>query len=177
MLCLVVLTRTSPILLMNIGVRSRHLSTTTLVMTAKESDAVTCHSPPPWLSLRHRQDQGIPLPQSPPWNPAPVLQMVERTVKKSCKSPMTRTGQQCPPSSKARQVRMRLKLEVASLQDKYGFDLVSEGLDQVRRDMFDGLEHDVLGCWDCWVDQISREYSYCPQSVYNPFRFAHCCLL
>jgi hypothetical protein len=49
---------------------------------------------------------------------------------------------------------MRLKLEVASLQDKYGFDLVSEGLDQVRRDMFDGLEHDVLGCRDCWADPV-----------------------
>jgi hypothetical protein len=40
---------------------------------------------------------------------------------------------------------MRLKLEVANLQERYGFNLVREGLDSVRRDMFDGLEHDVLG--------------------------------
>ncbi|KAF9789852.1 hypothetical protein BJ322DRAFT_1105721 [Thelephora terrestris] len=129
----------------------------TSVMTAEESGAATCHSPLP-LSLQHRQDRGIPLPQSPPWNPAPVLQMVERTAKKSCKSLMTRTGQWCCPSSKARQVRMWLKLEVASLQDKYGFDLVSEGLGQVRKDMFDGLEHDVLMSWKTSVleNRLSR---------------------
>jgi hypothetical protein len=101
--------------------------------------------------------------------------MVERTSKKPRKSPMTRSGQRCHPSSKSCQVQMRLKLEVANLQDKYGFDLVREGLDSVRRDMFDGLEHDVLGCWDCWVDPVSRDYTYCPQSVYNPFHFAHHC--
>ncbi|KAF9779041.1 hypothetical protein BJ322DRAFT_1173523 [Thelephora terrestris] len=100
----------------------------------------------PPLSLRHHQDQGVPLPQSPPWSPAPVPQMVARTSKKECKSPMTRSGQWCCPSSKSHQVQMRLKLEVASLQEKYGFDLVHEGLDSVRKDMFDGLEHDVLGC-------------------------------
>jgi hypothetical protein len=88
---------------------------------------------------------GHSLPQSSPWSPAPTLQMVERTPKRSRKSPMTRTGQRCRPSSKARQVQMRLKLEVANLQERYGFNLVREGLDSVRRDMFDGLEHDVLG--------------------------------
>lgn len=75
------------------------------------------------------------------------------------------------------QVCMWLKLEVASLQDKYGFSLVNEGLAEVRREMYDGLEHDVLGCQDCWQDPVSRDYSYCPQSVYNLFHFSHCCPL
>jgi hypothetical protein len=70
---------------------------------------------------------------------------------------------------------MRLKLEVVSLQDKYGFELVSEGLADVRQEMYAGCQHDILGCWDCWQDPVTRKYSYCPQSVYNPFHFTHHC--
>ncbi|KAF9778745.1 hypothetical protein BJ322DRAFT_1214681 [Thelephora terrestris] len=78
----------------------------------------------PQSSLRHRQDQGVPLPPSPPWSPAPVRQMVERSQKKkNRKNPMTRSGQRCRPSDKSRQVRMKLKVEVAGLQDRYGFAL------------------------------------------------------
>ncbi|KAF9789685.1 hypothetical protein BJ322DRAFT_1105541 [Thelephora terrestris] len=79
----------------------------------------------PQSSLRHRQDQGVPLPPSPPWSPAPVRQMVERSQKKkNRKSPMTRSGQRCRPSDKSRQVQMKLKVEVAGLQDRYGFALI-----------------------------------------------------
>ncbi|KAF9789622.1 hypothetical protein BJ322DRAFT_1105480 [Thelephora terrestris] len=75
----------------------------------------------PQSSLHHRQDQGVPLPPSPPWSPAPVRQMVERSQKKkNRKNPMTRSGQRCRPSDKSRQVRMKLKVEVAGLQDRYG---------------------------------------------------------
>jgi hypothetical protein len=174
MLSLTVLTKTLLTSPWNIGNCSRSLSSATSAINV-EGRTAPAPLPTPPLSLRHRQDRGVPLLQSPPWSPAPVPQMVARTSKKERKSPMTRSGQRCRPSSKSRQVRMWLKLEVASLQEKYGFDLVREGLDSVRRDMFDGLEHDVLGCRDCWVDPVSRDYTYCPQSVYNPFHFAHCC--
>ncbi|KAF9784433.1 hypothetical protein BJ322DRAFT_1109145 [Thelephora terrestris] len=90
----------------------------------------------PQSSLRHRQDQGVPLPPSPPWSPAPVRQMVERSQKKKTrKSPMTRSGQRCRPSDKSRQVRMKLKVEVAGLQDRYGFSLVSAALSDMRREI------------------------------------------
>ncbi|KAF9785915.1 hypothetical protein BJ322DRAFT_1107796 [Thelephora terrestris] len=117
----------------------------------------------PLSSLRHLHDQGVPLPQSPPWSPVPRRQMVERTQKKKGrKSPMTRTGQRCRPSDKSHQVRMKLKVEVAGLQDRYGFALVSAALTDVKREMQDSLFHDVLGCRECWQDPVTRAYSYCP---------------
>ncbi|KAF9778016.1 hypothetical protein BJ322DRAFT_1114554 [Thelephora terrestris] len=100
-----------------------HLSSGTSAINAAELIAPT---PPasPQSSLRHRQDQGIHLPPSLPWSPAPVRQMVERSQKKkNRKNPMTRSGQRCRPSDKSRQVRMKLKVEVAGLQDRYGFAL------------------------------------------------------
>ncbi|KAF9779582.1 hypothetical protein BJ322DRAFT_1113382 [Thelephora terrestris] len=100
-----------------------HLSSGTSAINAEELIAPTPLASPQ-SSLRHRQDQGVPLPPSPPWSPAPVRQMVERSQKrKNRKNPMTRSGQRCRPSDKSRQVRMKLKVEVAGLQDRYGFTL------------------------------------------------------
>src|ERR1700710_2280297 len=165
--------RTSLILLWNIGDLSRHLSSDISDINVTEPIA-----PIPLLSpqssLCHRQDQGVPLPPSPPWSPAPVRQMVERSQrKKNRKNPMTRSGQRCRPSDKSRQVRMRLKVEVAGLQDRYGFALVSEALSDVKREMHDSLYHDVLGCRECWKDLVTHVWLYCLQSVYNPHHFAH----
>ncbi|KAF9789343.1 hypothetical protein BJ322DRAFT_1018024 [Thelephora terrestris] len=101
-----------------------HLSSGTPVINAEELIAPTPLASPQ-SSLRHRRDQGVPLPPSPPWSPAPVCQMVERSQKrKNRKNPMTRSGQRCRPSDKSRQVRMKLKVEVAGLQDRYGFALI-----------------------------------------------------
>src|ERR1700709_522677 len=166
---------TSLTLLWNIGDLSRRLSS-----DISDTNVTGLVAPTPLASpqssLRHRQDQGVPLPPSPPWSPAPVRQMVERSQKKkNRKSPMTRSGQRCHPSDKSRQVRMKLKVEVAGLQDRYGFALVSAALSDVKREMHDSLFHDVLGCRECWQDPVTRVYSYCPQSVHNPHHFAHCC--
>ncbi|KAF9789375.1 hypothetical protein BJ322DRAFT_1177384 [Thelephora terrestris] len=95
------------------------LSSDTLVIDAMERTAPT-QLLTPLSSLRRLQDRGVPLPQSPPWSPVPSRQLVERTQKNSRKSPMTRTGQRCRPSDKSQQVRMKLKVEVAGLQDRYG---------------------------------------------------------
>ncbi|KAF9780984.1 hypothetical protein BJ322DRAFT_1112375 [Thelephora terrestris] len=71
----------------------------------------------PQSSLRHRQDQGVPLPPSPPWSPAPVRQMVERSQKKKTrKSPMTRSGQRCRPSEKSWQLSSGISTFVLSSQ-------------------------------------------------------------
>ncbi|KAF9793116.1 hypothetical protein BJ322DRAFT_1154254 [Thelephora terrestris] len=82
----------------------------------------------PQSSLRHRQDQGVPLPPSPPWSPAPVRQMVERSQKKkNRKSPMTRSGQRCRPSDKSRQRLAPLNrgpdllTAISALSDSEGF--------------------------------------------------------
>src|SRR6202161_4056446 len=153
---------TSLILRWNIGDLSRHLSSNISDTSVKGLIAPTPLASPQ-SSLRHRQDQGVPLPPSPPWSPAPVRQMVERSQrKKTRKNPMTRSGQRCRPSDKSRQVRMKLKVEVAGLQDRYGFALVSEALSDVRREMHDSLYHDVLGCRECWGDPVTGAYSYCP---------------
>jgi hypothetical protein len=139
MLCMLlstVLTRTSLTSLWNIGNLSRNLSSGTSVTGAADPIAPTQLLTPP-SSLRLLHDQGVPLPQSPPWSPVPRCQMVERTQKKSHKSPMTRTGQRCRPSDKSRQVRMKLKVEVVGLQDRYGFALVSAALTNVKWEMYD----------------------------------------
>src|ERR1700710_288552 len=175
MLCmslLTVLMKTSLTLPWNIGNLSRSLSSDTLAIDAMGRTAPTQLLTPP-SSLRHLQDRGVPLPQSPPWSPVPSCQLVKRTEKKNRKSPMTRTGQRCRPSDKSRQVRMKLKVEVAGLQDRYGFALVSEALLDVKREMHDSLFHDVLGCRDCWKDLVTHVWLYCLQSVYNPHHFAH----
>src|ERR1700710_225126 len=165
--------RTSLTSLWNIGVLSRHLSSDISDIGVTGLIAPTPLASPQ-SSLRRRQDQGVPLPPSPPWSPAPVRQMVERSQrKKNRKNPMTRSGQRCRPSDKSRQVRMRLKVEVAGLQDRYGFALVSEALSDVKREMHDSLFHDVLGCRDCWKDLVTHVWLYCLQSVYNPHHFAH----
>src|ERR1700710_828960 len=120
--------RTSLILLWNIGDLSRHLSSDISDINVTEPIA-----PIPLLSpqssLCHRQDQGVPLPPSPPWSPAPVRQMVERSQKKKTrKNPMTRSGQRCRPSDKSRQVRMKLKVEVAGVQEPFGFSFLRGAL-------------------------------------------------
>src|ERR1700684_3894543 len=111
---------TSLILLWNIGDLSRRLSS-----DISDTNVTDLIAPIPLLSpqssLRHRQDQGVPLPPSPPWSPAPVRQMVERSQKrKNRKSPMTRSGQRCRPSDKSRQVRMKLKVEGGGVQGRFG---------------------------------------------------------
>ena len=79
--------------------------------------------------------------------------MVERTLKKQRKSPMTRSGQRCRPSSKSRQVRMRLKLEVASLQEKYGVDYKHYWVDEKAGKIFCLVEApsaDLAAPTACW---------------------------
>ena len=38
------------------------------------------------------------------------------------------------------------------------------------------IQHDVLGCSDCFVDPHNGHMSYCPLSVYNLFHPSHMCL-
>ena len=38
------------------------------------------------------------------------------------------------------------------------------------------VQHDVLGCSDCYVDPHNGHMTYCPLSMYNPFHPSHMCL-
>ena len=38
------------------------------------------------------------------------------------------------------------------------------------------IQHNVLGCSDCYVDPHNSHMTYCPLSVYNPFHPSHMCL-
>ena len=38
------------------------------------------------------------------------------------------------------------------------------------------IQHNVLGCPDCYVDPHNRHISYCLLSIYNPFHPPHMCL-
>lgn len=70
---------------------------------------------------------------------------------------------------------MKLKLEIAKLQEKYGGSMVSDVVDEISGEMRGGRFHDVLGCRDCWIDPHNGDICYCPQSIYNPHHFAHHC--
>ena len=65
---------------------------------------------------------------------------------------------------------MKLKLQLRKLLKKNGRTLVQETLDEER------VQHDVLGCSDCYVDPHNGHLTYCPLSICNPFHPSHMCL-
>ena len=70
---------------------------------------------------------------------------------------------------------MALKLKMRKLLKKHGRTLLKEVLREVAHE--EKVQHDVLGCSDCYVDPHNGHMSYCPLSVYNPFHPSHMCLI
>ena len=69
---------------------------------------------------------------------------------------------------------MKLKLQLWKILKKHGRTLAWEVLEEVA--MEERVQHDVLGCSDCFVDPHNSHVSYCPLSVYNPYHISHICL-
>ena len=70
---------------------------------------------------------------------------------------------------------MALKLKMRKLLKKHGRTLLKEVLREVAHE--EKIQHDVLGCSDCYVDPHNGHMSYCPLSVYNPLHPSHMCLI
>ena len=64
-----------------------------------------------------------------------------------------------------------MSLKMRKLLKKHGRMLVKEVLKEVLYK--EKVQHDVLGCSDCYVDPHNGHMSYCPLSVYNPFHPSH----
>ena len=70
---------------------------------------------------------------------------------------------------------MKLKLQMRKLLKKHGRMLALEVLEEVAYK--ERVQHDVLGCRDCYVDPHNGHLVYCPLSVYNPLHPSHMCLM
>ena len=70
---------------------------------------------------------------------------------------------------------MKLKIQMRKLLKKHGRTLLKEVLKEVAQE--EKVQHDVLGCSDCYIDPHNGHMSYCPLSVYNPFHPSHMCLI
>ena len=83
-------------------------------------------------------------------------------------------SQRCRPSSRKTARRMALKLKMRKMVKKHGMTLVKVVPKEVSHE--EKVQHDVLGCSDCYVDPHNGHMTYCPLSVYNPFHPSHMCL-
>ena len=84
----------------------------------------------------------------------------------------TKKGQRCKPSSPI----TRAKRETMSLFWKLEREIgLQEALECFQRAVDLGreeMEHDVMGCWDCWVH---GDIVYCEKSKFHPNHPHHCC--
>ena len=85
---------------------------------------------------------------------------------------LKKRGQHCKPSSPILRVKReslflfwKLEREI-SLQE--ALECFQKALDSGREE----LEHDVMGCQDCWVH---GDIMYCEKSKYDPNHPHHCC--
>ena len=147
----------------------------------------------PFPSLRLVLDKGRPLPvlhpfllllkMTPPSSPTPLStpppthSVSKGKRSKRCKDQMdlyglTKRGQRCRPSSPI----MKVKRESMSLFWKLEREIgLQEALKCFQKAVDSGreeLEHDVMGCQDCWVQ---GDIVYCKKSKYHPNHPHHCC--
>ena len=141
----------------------------------------------PSPSLCLTLDEGRPLPVLHPSLPLPMMTPLPtppptRSVSKGKRSKrhknwmdlygLMNRGQHCRPSSpimKAKRESMSLfwKLErEIGLQE--ALECFQKAVDLGREE----LEHDVMGCQDCWVQ---GDIVYCEKSKYHPNHPHHCC--
>ena len=147
----------------------------------------------PPLSLCLALDEGHPLPvlhpslplptMSPPSSltplltPPPTRSALKEEHSKGCKDWMDlygpkKRGQHCKPSSPL----LRAKRESLSLFWKLEREIgLQEALDCFQKVLDSGkeeLEHDVMGCQDCWVH---GDVVYCEKSKFHPNHPHHRC--
>ena len=126
----------------------------------------------------------LPLPtMTPPSSPTPLLTPLptHSMSKVECSEwhkaqmdlyGLTKRGQRCRPSSPI----TRAKRELMSLFWKLEREIdLQEALKCFQKAVDSGKEepeHDVMGCWDCWVQ---GDVVYCEKSKFHPNHPHHCC--
>ena len=68
---------------------------------------------------------------------------------------------------------MALKLRVRKMVKKHGRTLVKEIMREVSYK--EKVQHDVLGCSECYVEPHNSHMTYSPLSMYNPFHPSYMC--
>ena len=140
----------------------------------------------PSQSLHLTLDKGHPLPvlhpsllsaaitspssPTPLLTPLPTHSSLKDKRSKWCKAQtdlygLMKRGQQCKPSSPIMKGKRDSMLLFWKLEREIG---LQEALDSGKEDM----EHDMMGCHDCWVH---GDIVYCGRSKYCPNHPHHCC--
>ena len=141
----------------------------------------------PSLSLHLALDKGHPLPLpmiTPPSSPTPCLtppptHSVSRGEHyKWHKDQMDlygprKRGQHCRPSSPISQAKRESMSLFWKLEREIGLQEALECFQKALDSGREELEHDVMGCWDCWVH---GDIVYCERSKYHLNHPHHCCL-
>ena len=113
-----------------------------------------------------------PLTTPPPTHSKSNVECSERHKARRDLYGLTKKGQRCKPSSPI----TRAKRETMSLFWKLEREIgLQEALECFQRAVDSGkeeLEHDVMGCWDCWVH---GDIVYCERSKYHPNHPHHRC--
>ena len=81
-------------------------------------------------------------------------------------------GQHCKPSSPILWAKRESLLLFWKLEREIGLQEALECFQKVLDLGREELEHDVMGCWDCWVH---GDIVYCEKSKYHPNHPHHCC--
>ena len=150
-----------------------------------------CQLPSPLLCLA--LDKGRPLPvlhpslplptMTPPSSPTPQTTPppTSSILKGECsewrKARMdlygpTKRGQRCRPSSPITRVKRESMLLFWKLEREIGLQEALECFQKAVDSGKEELEHDMMGCRDCWVQ---GDVVYCEKSEFHPNHPHHCC--
>ena len=81
-------------------------------------------------------------------------------------------GQHCRPSSSITQAKRESMLLFWKLEREIGLQEALECFQKAVDSGKEELEHDVMGCWDCWVQ---GDVVYCEKSKFHPNHPHHGC--
>ena len=147
----------------------------------------------PSPSLRLTLDKGRPLPVlhpslplptvtplsslTPLMTPPPTHSVLKGEHSKWHKDQMDlygpkKRGQRCRPSSPITQVKRELMSLFRKLEREIGLQEALKCFQKAVDSGKEELEHDVMGCQDCWVH---NDIVYCEKSKFHPNHPHHCC--
>jgi len=127
------------------------------------------------LSLHHRQDLPVPLPRLSQSPPPPMGRMVPSSGRKGRLERMKASSpyQRCKPSRKETHKKMWAQFQIRQHLDMNGLDGVVDRWGKYLDCYGWEVDHDVLGCRDCWSNHGILDY--CERSIYLPSHPLHIC--
>ena len=128
----------------------------------------------PSLPLPTMTPLSSPTPQTTP-PPTCSMSNVERSERRKAQRALcgpTKKGQCCKPSSPITRAKRETMSLFWKLEREIGLQEALECFQRAVDSRKEEMEHDVMGCRDCWVQ---GDVVYCKKSKFHPNHPHHCC--